>query len=327
MRIIIYDPYVGKFTTDMENHWLAQGHEVKRSTYYDPQFVAWADVLFFETSDNNILSATNPSAALLADDANFKPWDLHEYDLTSKRVIVRMIDIEVWQQHYIAPKWDVVTDIIFIAPHIRNLVELHDLDGFNPDKTAVHLIPCAVNLDRFHYKEHTPGFNIAVIAERWISKGTSEILQIALKLNEIDKRYKITWLGKRSDYQWEHAYRDEFVEHHKLNLEFINYLEGDNAIDEFLDDKNYLLSCSHKEAFGYNIAEAMAKGIKPVIHRFYGADGLWPDMTWDSVDQAIEMILNGDYDSASYRQYLINQGYTLPQMMEKIDAIINKEKV
>lgn len=319
MIITIYDPYVGKFTSDMQRYWELEGHEVRRSTYYDPQLVEGSDVLWFETSDNNILSATNPSEALLADDANFKPWDLHEHDLTGKKVIVRMIDIEVWQQHYLAPHWDVVTDIIFITPHIRNLVDIDTLHGFSGE---IHTIPCAVDLSRYKYAEHSPGFNIAVIAERWASKGTSEILQIALKLKQIDERYKITWLGRRSDYQWEHAYRDDFVEHNNLNIEFINYLDGEDAIDVFLEDKNYLLSGSHKEAFGYNIAEAMAKGIRPIVHRFYGADDLWPEITWSSIDEAIDVIIDGTYDSASYRQYLVNHGYTLDNMMQEFNKII-----
>ena len=99
------------------------------------------------------------------------------------------------------------------------------------------------------------------------------------------------------------------------------------GIDEFLEGKNYLLHASHKEAFSAATAEAMAKGIKPVPHRFFGADDIWPGLTWDSIDQAIEMITNDTYDSQSYRQYLIDHRYTLPQMMESIDLIINnKEK-
>lgn len=328
MNIVIFDPYVGKFTKDMEDYWINQGHSVIRSTYYNPALVQDADVLWWDTSDNNILSATNPSQALLDDEANFKPWDLHDYDLTNKKVICRMIDIEVWQQHYMAPKWDVVTDIVFIAPHIRNLVDIDTLPLIDRDKTKIHTIPCAVNLDRYRFAERGPGFDIAVVGERWMSKGADYILQIALKLKKIDSRYKIHWLGKRSDYQWELAYFDDFIEHHNLPIEITNWLEGDNAVDGFLEGKNYLLSASHKEAFGYNIAEAMAKGIKPVVHRFYGADDLWPGMTWSSIDEAILRITeNHNYRSGEYRQYLIDHGYTLPQMMEKFDAIIsNKEK-
>lgn len=320
-NIVLYDPYGGKFTDGMQKWWIEHGHKVKYSRYYNPELVEWADILWFDTVDNNILSATNPGSAILDDSSNFQPWALSAHDLTNKRIIVRPIDIEVWQQHYLGVDWSCVDDIIFIAPHIRDLVELHDLNGFDPFKTNIHTIPHSVDLDKWTFKERSPGFEIAVVSERWMSKGTSEILQIALKLKQIDPRYKITWLGQRSDYQWEHAYRDEFVEHHGLNLEFVNVVD---SVDEFLEDKNYLLHASHKEAFSAATAEGMAKGIKPVLHRFYGADDLWPNMTWDTIDQAVEMITwVNDYDSASYRQYLIEHRFTLPQMMESIDKIIN----
>lgn len=321
MKILLLDPYVGKFTRDMEFWWANQGHEVKRSTYYDPSWVDWADVVWFETTDNNILSATNPSQALLDDEANYQPWDIHQHDLTGKKIIVRFIDIEVWQQHYMAAKWDVITDIIFIAPHIRNLVEIEGLDGYHPD-LRVHTIPCGVDLDTFTFKERGPGFDIAIVSEKWSSKGTHENLQIILALHRLDPRYKFHWLGQRSDSNWEYAYFDDFVEHHKLPIEFTNILQDDQTVDQFLEGKNFLLHGSIKEGFSYAIAEAMAKGIKPIPHRFYGADDLWPGLTWDTIDEAVKMIVEDEYDSVSYRQYLIDRGYTLDSMMSKFDKII-----
>lgn len=321
MKIALFDPYLNKFTAGMQKWWLQHGYELRTSRYYNPEIAEWADVLWFDTCDNNLASATKPGSAIMDDISNYQPWDLHDMHMVGKKVIVRPIDIEVWQGHALASSWDLVDDVIFIADHIRELANEHELPDRQQD-LRVHVIPHSVDLDEWHYREHQKGFNIAVVSERWASKGTSEILQVALKLQKIDPRYKITWLGKRSDYQWEHAYRDEFVEHHKLNLEFVNEVD---SVDAFLEDKDYLLHGSHKEAFSAATAEAMAKGIKPVVHRFYGADSLWPGMTWDSIDQAVEMITEDKYDSASYRQYLIDHCYTLPQMMEAIDKVIKGE--
>jgi hypothetical protein len=325
MKIALFDPYLPKFTKDMTDWWTARGHEVQTNRYYNPALAEWADVIWFDTCDNNLTSATNPGSAILDDEANYKPWDLHDMDLSNKKVICRPIDIEVWQGHWSASKWDVVDDIIFIAPHIRDIIDPNALPEYKGAK--IHTINCAVNLDRYKFAERGPGFDIAVVGERWMSKGADYILQIALKLKQIDSRYKIHWLGKRSDYQWELAYFDDFIEHHELPIEITNWIEGDDGVDNFLEGKNYLLSASHKEAFGYNIAEAMAKGIKPVVHRFYGADDLWPGMVWSGIDEAIEMITETDnYHSGEYRQYLIDLGYDLPSMMEKFDAIINNKE-
>lgn len=315
MKIVIYDPYLRKFTAGMEQWWLDQGHEVKMSRYYDPKLVEWADVLWFDTCDNNLASATNPGSAILDDTNNFQPWDLHHHDLTGKKIIVRPIDIEVWQGAQHAALWDLVDEVIFIAPHIRDLL------GIELRKPA-HIIPCAVDLDKYHFAQRTHGKDIAVISEKWTSKGTDLILQIAL---ELGSEYTIHWLGRWSDYQWEQAYFEEFIRHHSLNFVFTDWIEDENAVDQFLEGKNYLLHASHKEAFSYATAEAMAKGIKPVLHRFYGADDLWPDMTWDCIEQAVEDIQFGEYNSDKYKQYLIDHEYTLPQMMRKIDEIIKGE--
>ncbi len=321
MKIAIMDPYLYKFTEGMVAYWRSQGHEVTIDRYWNPQQAEAADVVWFETCDNNLCSATNPGQAILGDINNYQPWDLHDMDLTNKKIIVRAIDIEVWQGHFAAAHWDVVNDLIFIAPHIRNLVEVDTLPLVK-EGLKVHTVPCGVDLDKFTFAERGPGFDIAVVSEKWSSKGTHEILQVALKLKQIDPRYKIHWLGQRSDSNWEYAYFDEFVEHHKLNIEFTNILLNEETVDGFLEGKNYLLHGSIKEGFCYAIAEAMAKGIKPVPHRFFGADDIWPGLTWNSIDEAIDMITEDRYDSASYRQYLIDHGYTLPQMMEKFDAII-----
>lgn len=325
-RIAIFDPYLRKFTADMESWWIKEGHEVSMDRYWNPERAMQADVIWFDTCDNNLTSATNPSQAILDDDENFHPWDLHEMDLRGKKIIVRPIDIEVWQGHQSASIWDLVDDVIFIAPHIREVANVWEtMPGLRPE-TKIHTIPCGVDLDRYKFAERGPGFDIAVVSEKWSSKGTHEILQVALKLKRIDPRYKIHWLGQRSDSTWEYAYFDEFVEHHKLNIEFTNILLDDQTVDEFLEDKNYLLHGSIKEGFSYATAEAMAKGIKPVIHRFFGADDLWPGITWDFIDDAVQKITDNNlanYDSQYYRQYLVDRGYTLPQMMAAFNKVIN----
>ncbi len=327
MKITLFDPYLRKFTDGFERHWLNQGHEVKMARYYDPELVRWGDVIYFFTCDNNLKMATNPPV----DNPDFAGYDMHDMDLAGKRIVVQPIDIECWYGHHLECKWDLVDDVIFIADHILNMVDPWTLPGRREDM-RVHTVQLGVDLDKWTFKERGPGFNVAIISEKWTSKGTDLLLQLMLKLKNMDSRWKFYWLGQRSDYPWEYAYFDDFVEHHQLPVEFINILNDGRTVDDFLDDKNYLLHASHKEAWSAATAEAMAKGIKPVVHRFYGADDIWPGMTWDTLDEAITMLDadNGTnrgqpYNSVSYRQYLIDHEYTLPQSMVKIDRIIKGE--
>jgi glycosyltransferase involved in cell wall biosynthesis len=322
MKILLFDPYNKKFTANMIDWWEVNGHEVTFSQYYNPDLVEDADVVWFDTCDNNAASATNPDSALKdewAYETKKGKWDMHDMDLTGKKIVVRPIDIEVWGGSHANIKWDVVTDCIFIAPHIRDIC-MADSRPQDSNMT-INVIPHSVNLDKWTFKERGPGFNIAVVAEIWESKGIDYVLQIAYKLKQIDERYHIYYLGKEQDYHWHRQYRTEFIRSNNLPISFIDWVDN---LDEWLEDKNYLLHCSTKEAFSAATAEAAAKGIKPILHAFGGYEPLWGDSgwIWQGIDEAVNMITNQEYDSNSYRDYLIKKGYTTPQMMESIMRVI-----
>lgn len=319
-KIALFDPYLPKFTQDMIDWWTKEGHEVKVDRYYDPKLIDWADVIWFDTCDNNLLSATNPSQALIDESKDVGvDWDIHNHDLTNKKVIVRPIDIECWQGHFAYDNmWNIPTDVIFLAPHIQQIMMADSRPQQGTFKQ--HVIPCGVNLDRWTFKKRERGFNIGVVAERWVSKGVDYVIQIAIKLKEIDKRYQIHWLGKNNDYHWEHEYLKDIISH--LDLPILLEEEYVDDLNNWWEDKNYVLHCSHKETYTYAVAEAMAKGIKPVFHRYFGADAIWPGLTWTSIDEAVKMITEKKYNSKSYRQYLIDHKLDLESMMHEFDAII-----
>ena len=320
MKVALFDPYNKKFTQDMITWWQNNGHEVEFQQYYNPKVIDWADVIWFDTCDNNLKSAMAPSDAIIQEGIETGiEWDLHNRDLTGKKIIVRPIDIEVWQGHHAdARLWDIVDDCIFIAPHIRDIM----MADSRPQESnmKVHVIPCGIDTSRWTFKVRQPGFNIGIVSEVWESKGVDYVLQIALKLKDIDPRYNIEWRGPFQDYHWDKAYMDDFIRRHELPIKFVDWVE---SIDKFMESKSYLLHASKKEAFSYATAEAMAMGIKPILHHFYGAEFLWPGITWDSIDEAVEMITEDKYDSESYLNYLYNHGYTINQMMSQIMEVIN----
>lgn len=320
MKIAIFDSYAGKFTTGMQEWWEKQGNEVKRDTYYDPEKVDWADVSFFHTCDNNLLSATNPDQALrdewLVERRKTIPWDLHEMDLSKKKIVVQPIDIEVWGgSHAHDNMWDVVDHCIFNCKHIRDMA-MSD-SRMQGHKMTVDTVPMGVDMDKWTFKKRQPGKKVAIVSEKWIIKGMQNILQIAYELPD----YEFHWLGKWSnDYPYFRTYVEDFIKRHNLNFVFTDWVDN---LDEWLEDKNYLLHAGMKETFVYAFAEAMAKGIKPVPHHFYGAENLWPGLTWNTPTEAVKMITEDKYDSDYYRQYLIGKGYTLESMMNAITKIIN----
>ena len=304
----------------MVSWWEKQGHEVIRQPYYNPELVAWADVIWFDTCDNNLKVAWDPPQNYLDDwakEGKSIPWKMQDIGLQNKKVICRAIDIEVWHGHQNNVNWDYVDDVIFIAPHIQKLA--NEFEGLRNSRTKQHVIPCGVDIDYFTFAEHKPGKKIAWIAERWASKGVNTTLQF---MTMLPKEYELHACGIWHDYDWEEAYAQDFIEKHLKDRVFITDRADD--INEWLEDKNYLWSASTKEAFGYSIAEAASKGIKPIVHHYYGAEFPWGESgwLWNSLPEAIEM-LSGDYDSKSYRQYLIDHNLTQEAMMRSFDGVIN----
>jgi hypothetical protein len=315
----MFDPYNKKFTADMITWWESHGYNVKRENYYNPELVDWADMVWFHTCDNNLLSATNPDQAL-KDEWKYtnRPgaWDMHEMDLSKKKIIVEPIDIEVWGgSHAHDNIWELVDDVVFLAPHIQKIMMADSRPQQGHFKQ--HIIPCGVDLDKWTFAQHEPGKKIAIVSEKWIIKGMQNILQIAY---ELPRDYEFHWVGIWSnDYPYFKDYCMDFIEKHNLNFTFYDWVDD---LDKWLDDKNFLLHGGMKEAFCFAIAQAMAKGIKPIPHAFMGSEAIWDGLTWNSPQEAIKQI-EGDYDSNSYRQYLIDHEYTIDQRMEKIEDVIN----
>ncbi len=176
------------------------------------------------------------------------------------------------------------------------------------------VIPNGVNLKRFAFSEHKHGFNIAWIGHIHARKNLPMALQIIKHLRDQDKRYTLHIAGDFQDFEHE-LYAGYFVMNNNLeqNVIFHGWI---NDINVWLDDKDYILSTSIHESFGYAIAEAMAKGIKPVIHEFHGAYSLWqPEHLFFDIDEAVLKIINGNYEYEKYRRY-IEDTYSLDRQVE-----------
>jgi glycosyltransferase involved in cell wall biosynthesis len=295
----------------MVEHWESQGHEVKKSLYYDPALARWADIVWFETCDHNLEVATVTGEA---------HWKLSEMD--KKRIICRVIDIEAWCGLHRVVDWGQVDDVIFLAPHMRKLVE-QDIN-FEEKGVRVNVIPCGVNLDKFNFTDRPQNKNIAWVAERWYAKGIDYFLQYAAMLYKKDPEYKIHAVGIWADNAtggWYKAYIDQFLQDNPMNVEFIEHVDN---MSLFLEDMSYSICFSKKEAFSYASAEGMAKGCKPIIHAFYGAKDIWDSKyVWNTLDEAIEMTL-GDFNRQEYRDYISK--YSTTKMLESFDPAMKGEQ-
>ncbi len=67
----------------------------------------------------------------------------------------------------------------------------------------------------------------------------------------------------------------------------------------------------------------MTKGLKPLIHNFVGARGIYPDKyLWNTIPDFVRMATEDDYDPAEYIGF-IETNYSMEKQLESIDRVIS----
>jgi glycosyltransferase involved in cell wall biosynthesis len=235
------------------------------------------------------------------------------------KLFIRLHRYEAFTEYPFWINWKNVDGIIFVAEFMKKILENR---GVNLN-TKVKVIYNGIDIEKLEFKNRKNGYNIGWVAYVHPRKNLHLAFEIIRKLVEKDPKYKLHIAGNFTDSMYE-VYIKHLVKAMKLEKNVIFYGWIDD-IDKWWEDKNYLLSTSIHESFGYNIAEAMAKGIKPIIHNFYNAKELYDDeFLFSSVDEAVEKIKNGNYDSSYYREYIIKKGWTLENQLKDFKRFIEK---
>jgi len=294
-----------KFIFDIEEQ-IAQRHHVR--VYHFPERVDlskiqealdWADVVWFEWCDQILGEASRRLDKRAA-------------------VVCRLHRYEVFTDWPARVNWDFVDHLVFVAPHMQQLFEAYFPQvAYRINKTV---ISNGIDLERFEFKVREPGFNIAYVGYINHRKNPSLLLQCIYHLAQQDKRYRLYVAGihqeRLFEIYWNHMIRAMGLQDHVVMEGWVE------DINTWLQDKNYLISTSVHESCGYNILEAAACGIKPIVHYFQGADQLFPkSWLFRSVDEFVKSVRSEDYDSKSYRGW-IEKHFSRTTQIKKIDDII-----
>ncbi|WP_051618084.1 methyltransferase domain-containing protein [Desulfofundulus thermocisternus] len=262
----------------------------------------WADICWFEWCDDLIIYG---SALDLA---------------KNKNIICRLHSYEAFTDYIFKVQWDKVNKVIFVANHIRNYV-LNQLKGLKKEKTIV--IPNGINLEKISFKKRKPGFNIAYVGYINHKKGPMLLIHTFKSIFEKDNRFKLYIAGLFQDPRYVLYFKQMIKE---LGLEHNVFYEGwQPDINQWLEDKNYIISTSVLEGNPLGIMEAMAKGIKPVIHNFVGSREQFGPYVWNTINEAVNMIISDKYDSEEYRRY-IEKNFSLQKQLTNIYNLINSLK-
>ena len=260
----------------------------------------WADVCWFEWCNEPLIHGSAlPMAA-------------------EKKIVCRLHRYEAFTNFPTYVRWKNVDRLMLVTEHLSHLLE--GVVFRLRDRVAIEVVQNGVNLEDYPFQAREPGFNLAYIGYVHLRKNPMMLLQIMARLVQEDPRYRLFLAGTFQDQTarlyWEYMVRVMKLEDH------VHFDGWQSDISAWLEDKNYLLSTSIHESFGYAIAESMARGLKPVVHNFPFANEIWAEeMLFNTVDEAVAMITSPEYDSATYRAF-IEGHYSLEKQMAKIRSIL-----
>jgi glycosyltransferase involved in cell wall biosynthesis len=158
-----------------------------------------------------------------------------------------------------------------------------------------NLIYNGVMPEDWTYRERSHGKNIAMVGFINQKKSYPLALQILAALPE-DYTLHIAG-GIQCNATMD--YLDNLARELKRKIYFYGHVDD---IDLWLEGKNYLLSTAISEGNPNNVIEAMAKGIKPIVHTWPGSKEQFPGIVFQTVDDAVKMMgPESKYNSEGYR--------------------------
>ncbi len=189
----------------------------------------------------------------------------------------------------------------------KNVHKVVFVNGFLADefekRTGVKhsVIYNSVCLDDWTFKERDHGRRIGIVG--WVNQKKNLPLAMQI-LAELPSGYELHVAGGIQD-PTTIVYLVEMAKTINRKIHFYGRIPHEN-MDKWMDDIDYILSCAISEGCPNNVLEAMAKGIKPIIHSWPGARFQFPeDLIFDSVSEAVN-IIRSNYNSYRYKDIISN---------------------
>ncbi len=243
-----------------------------------------ADTVWLEWANELTIATTNELADLLAD----------------RRVIVRLHSYELFAGLAAAVRWHVVDDVVFVGAHIRDLAR-QLCPALFEQVDRVHVIPNGIDLDRFPLAEpRRDGKNLAFVANLSFKKGPMLLLHAFRALVDADPEFRL-FLAGRVDQPRYAFYIDHLVRLWGLQ----DHVRHDGQVEDvcsWLADKDFVVCTSPIEGQGLGILEGAARGLRPLVHHFVGAEQVYPtSWLWSTIDEFVAMVRSPGREPEEYR--------------------------
>jgi len=271
--------------------------------------VKWADVVWIEWANQTAVDVTSLGHLMY-----------------HKQVILRLHSYEAFIPQLAYIHWAAVTDLIFIAEHIKAKV-LRDYPTIKYNVNRIHVIPNGIDLDRFKMpasKKYmtASGKDIAYLGYLNFKKGTQLMLTAFAELVRNDPEFVLHIGGAFQEERYIEYLNQMYDQHPELKdkIRFHGWIEDPV---KFLSDKSHVICTSLLESQAKFVMEGMAMGCKPLIHNFVGAKGIYPPgLLWETIGQFCDMARTGG-NRVVYRDF-IHDNYNTKDIVKRIGDLIDK---
>ena len=300
MKIQLLDSWNAKFSSSIREHWESLGHEVLFNGQY--KLDEPADVAFFYTADN----ATQVGVK----------------ECNAKKIYVQAVDIEVWAGQPDGIDWSKVEGCITMAQHISDMVK-------TPPNVKRAIIVPGIDLTKFTLappeRFSDPIRRIAYVVgdnRIWDVKRFDIALQLLYDVRKLKPEF-IWQLHVRGTYS-SHVQYNAYCKHLIKELQLEDFIVWSDRVDDmnkYLDIMHYYINPSTKEVFSYATAEAMSKGIKPILNNWQSSKETWLPFVCNSYMEMLERLVEDKYEPEEYRAY-VEKNHNIKTYFEQLDEAI-----
>lgn len=299
MNIFLIDK-IGSFTGNIAEAWRKAGHTViegNSAILPDEKKHGKLDFIFCEW-------------------AGEEAWQLARTKRDGIPLIVRLHRYELFTAPYFPTliNWENVNGVVFDNDYFRRYALQHC-----KIICPTFVIPNGLDLEKWTFKEreNVKSPDIGFVGDIGWRKGIQMLCEVIARWPWA--RFHLT--ARQISNGECLMLMDDFCIRHKCAGRVKLYPDVKD-MDIFLDGVDYLISTSFSESQGMAIAEAMAKGIKPFIYHFPGAETMYPrDLLWSTLSELNER-RNEPYESSRYRRLIADWGWTLEKQMEEMNKLL-----
>lgn len=238
--------------------------------------------------------------------------------VAGKPAICRVYPSVAYAQNAADVAWQGIDQLVLSAPGAARTFQA-------PSGIETTMIPSGVAVDDIPFDAARPkNTNVALYAPLHAEDNPLLLIQLIEALVAQDERFNVHVAGAVQD-TGVAAYFRQQIDHRGIeeHVHFYGAITPEER-GRWLDQCSYVLSTRLRDGDWTGVMEAMARGLRPIIHAFPGADELFaPDMLFHTVEEAVSLVLDDSHDPTRYRRF-VQQRYHLDRQVEAVVHLLDR---